>query len=210
MSTTKPLRTGSRQKRSAILRAARELFVADGFDRTSVDAVAARARVSKRTVYDYFGDKQSLLEAVFDQLGTSLLATIRSTLADTLDSVTSTEQLEPALVGFSLRIATDWLDSAEFTGLQRLARTDAERLPPEQDRPLANAPEEAIGERFAALDHAGMLEVPDPRLAADHYIGLTFSATRNRLGTTNAAEDDRVEDLVTEGVRAFLRAYRAD
>lgn len=209
MPTTKPLRAGSGPKRSAILRAARELFVADGFDRTSVDAVAARARVSKRTVYDYFGDKQSLLEAVFDELGMSLLATIRSTLADALDPVTSTEQLEPALVDFSLRIATDWLDSAEFAGLQRLARAHAERLPPTQDRPLADAPEEAIVERFAALAEAGMLEVRDPRLAADHYIGLTFSATLNRLGTANAAEDDRVEHLVTEGVRAFLRAYRA-
>lgn len=210
MPMTKPLRTGSGPKRSAILRAARELFVADGFDRTSVDAVAARAHVSKRTVYDYFGDKQNLLEAVFDELGTSLLATIRSTLAGALDPVTSTEQLEPALVDFSLRIATDWLDSAEFAGLQRLARIDAERLPPTQDRALADAPEEAIGECFAALADAGMLEVPDPRLAADHYIGLTFSATLNRLGTAKVAEDDRVEDLVTEGVRAFLRAYRTN
>lgn len=32
-------------------------------DRSSVDAIAARAEVSKRTVHDYFGDKQTLLKA---------------------------------------------------------------------------------------------------------------------------------------------------
>ena len=60
-SAPKALREGSTQKRSAILTAARDLFLADGFDRSSVDAVAARAGVSKRTVYDYFGDKEALL-----------------------------------------------------------------------------------------------------------------------------------------------------
>ena len=84
MPTTKTLREGSTQKRAAILTAARELFLSDGFDRTSVDAVAARAGVSKRTVYDYFGDKQTLLQAVVDGVGLSLITTIGRILHDTL------------------------------------------------------------------------------------------------------------------------------
>lgn len=208
MSTSKTLRTGSPQKRSAILLAARELFVTDGFDRSSVDAIAALAGVSKRTVYDYFGDKQTLLRAVFDGLGQSLLATIRSTLDDTLGDVAAADQLEPALIDFSMRIANDWLDSADYATLQGLARTDSERLPSSKDSPLSDEPEEAIGARFATLADAGLLEVPDARLAADHYIGLTFAATINRLGTANAAADSRVRPLIVAGVRAFLRAYR--
>lgn len=209
MSTSKTLRTGSPQKRSSILLAARELFVTDGFDRSSVDAIAALAGVSKRTVYDYFGDKQTLLLAVFDSLGQSLLATIRSTLDDTLGDVTDTDQLEPALIDFSTRIANDWLDSADHATLQRLVRTDSDHLPSSKDSPLSDEPEEAIGARFAILADAGLLDVPDARLAADHYIGLTFAATINRLGTANAAADARVQPLIVDGVRAFLRAYRA-
>ncbi|MFD0392089.1 TetR/AcrR family transcriptional regulator [Streptomyces nogalater] len=91
--TTKPLREGSARKRAAILSAARELFLADGFDRTSVDAVAARAKVSKRTVYDYFGDKQTLLRAVVDAIGESMISMIRRTLDDTLDD--HTEAMRP-------------------------------------------------------------------------------------------------------------------
>lgn len=207
MPTAKTLREGSAQKRAAILSAARELFLADGFDRTSVDAVAARAEVSKRTLYDYFGDKQTLLQAVFDAVGQSLLATIRRTLDDTLNGLTDAAELEPALVTFSMRIATDMLDSAEYTTLQRLVRTGSRHLPNAADHALIDAPEEAMGDRFAALSSAGLLDVPDARLAADHFIALTFGVTISRLGSANAAEDTRVRPLIVEGVRAFLRAY---
>ena len=110
-----------------------------------------------------------------------------------------------------MRIANDWLDSADYATLQGLARTDSERLlPSSKDSPLSDEPEEAIGARFATLADAGLLEVPDARLqAADHYIGLQpCAATINRLGTANAAADSRVQPLIVAGVRAFLRAYR--
>ncbi|MGP3992152.1 TetR/AcrR family transcriptional regulator, partial [Streptomyces sp. 3N207] len=129
MPTTKTLREGSARKRAAILTAARELFLADGFDRTSVDAVAARAEVSKRTVYDYFGDKQTLLQAVLDAVGQSLITTIRHTLDDTLTDHTEAAELEDALVTFSMRIATDMLGSAEYATLQRLVRAESGHLP---------------------------------------------------------------------------------
>lgn len=208
MPTEKTLRTGSAQKRTSILTAARELFVSDGFDRSSVDAVAARAGVSKRTVYDYFGDKQGLLQAVFDGVGQSLLGTIRQTLDDTLDGIGDADALEPALIDFAMRIATDWLDSADYAALQRLVGTGSDQLPDTEDRALTDAPEDAIGERFAALAEAGLLDVPDPRLAADHFIVLTFGVALNRFGSANAAEDSRVQPLISEGVRTFLRAYR--
>ena len=50
-------RQRSESKQTAILDAAERLFVADGYELTSVDAIAAAAGVSKRTVYDHFGDK---------------------------------------------------------------------------------------------------------------------------------------------------------
>jgi TetR/AcrR family transcriptional repressor of mexJK operon len=209
MPTEKTLRAGSAHKRAAILSSARELFLTEGFDRSSVDAVAARAGVSKRTVYDYFGDKQTLLHAVFDTVGQSLLATVRHTIEDTLDGLTDAAELEPVLVEFSMRIATDMLDSAEYTTLQRFVRTASGHLPEIEDRALTDAPEEALGERFAALGEAGLLDVPDPRLAADHFIALTFGVALSRLGSANAANDPRVRTLIVEGVRTFLRAYRA-
>jgi TetR/AcrR family transcriptional repressor of mexJK operon len=52
-------------KRTAILDAAKRMFVRDGFERVSMDHIAAEAGVSKLTVYSHFGDKESLFaEAV--------------------------------------------------------------------------------------------------------------------------------------------------
>ncbi|MBB4710324.1 TetR/AcrR family transcriptional regulator [Streptomyces luteogriseus] len=210
MPTTKTLREGSTQKRAAILTAARELFLSDGFDRTSVDAVAARAGVSKRTVYDYFGDKQTLLQAVVDGVGQSLITTIGRILDDTLTEPTEAIDLEDVLVTFSMRIATDMLGSAEYATLQRLVRTQFGQLPNGGENSMADTPDEALAERFAAFAAAGLLDVPDARLAADQFIALTFGVALNRFGSANAAEDTRVRPLVVEGVRTFLRAYRAE
>ncbi|MEU4828705.1 TetR/AcrR family transcriptional regulator [Actinomadura citrea] len=208
MPTTKTLRTGSMRKRAAILAAARELFLGDGFDRSSVDAVAARAKVSKRTVYDYFGDKQTLLKAVVDDIGQSLINAIQRTLDDTLTDRTEAADLEDALVTFSMRIATDMLGSAEYATLQRLVRAESGHLPRRGYSSMANSPDEALAERFAAFAESGLLNVPDPRLAADQFIALTFGVALDRLGSANAAEDTRVQPLLVEGVRTFLRAYR--
>ncbi|MFE7129829.1 TetR/AcrR family transcriptional regulator [Streptomyces sp. NPDC057638] len=206
--TTKPLREGATPKRAAILTAARELFLADGFDRSSVDAVAARAGVSKRTVYDYFGDKRTLLRAVVDAVGQSLVTTIRRTLDETLSDVTRDAELEEALVTFSMRIATDMLDSAEYATLRRLVGAESGHLPHRGYNPMADTPDEVIAARFAALTTAGLLDAPDPRLAADQFTALTFGVALDRLGSANAAADSRVRPLIVEGVRTFLRAYR--
>jgi AcrR family transcriptional regulator len=51
------------QTRTDILRAAIELFIAQGFAQTTVKQVADRAEVSEQTVYNVFGDKIGLLHA---------------------------------------------------------------------------------------------------------------------------------------------------
>ena len=52
-------------KRAAILDAAKRMFVSHGFERVSMDQIAAEAGVSKLTVYSHFGDKDRLFaEAV--------------------------------------------------------------------------------------------------------------------------------------------------
>lgn len=54
----------SRSKRELIMAAAVDLLLANGYERTSMDAVAAKAGVSKTTVYAHFSDKLKLFHAV--------------------------------------------------------------------------------------------------------------------------------------------------
>jgi len=52
--------------RHAVLDAARELFLAQGYGATTVDQIAERAGVSKPTVFTAVGNKQAVLAAVRD------------------------------------------------------------------------------------------------------------------------------------------------
>jgi TetR/AcrR family transcriptional repressor of mexJK operon len=208
--TSKVLREGSATKRAAILRAARDLFLADGFERTSVDAVAARAAVSKRTVYDYFGDKRALLLAVVEQGARSLMDDIQLAIDENLIEVTD---LEAAMIAFANHIATSTIGSSDYSMLIRLITTESAQLPALSDHWLSNAPEDAIAERLAQFDRDGLLRVPNPRVAADHFNALTFLLALNSLrrpgGPLHEPNDDgpRIQQVIVDGVRAFLRAY---
>ena len=53
--------TSKDRKRARILKAATELFIAQGYRKTSVDEIAQRAEVAKGTVYLHFENKADLL-----------------------------------------------------------------------------------------------------------------------------------------------------
>lgn len=54
--------------REHILDKAKEAFLEAGFERTSMDAVAARAKTSKRSLYAHFSTKEALFLAVIDHV----------------------------------------------------------------------------------------------------------------------------------------------
>lgn len=69
----RPYRLGRRQlaidrTRARILKAARALLTAPGATAFGIDAVARRARVTRATVYQRFGSRAKLLEALFDDM----------------------------------------------------------------------------------------------------------------------------------------------
>ena len=61
-------RTKSEEKTAAILEGAMKEFLKNGYAATSMDKVAKSAGVSKATVYSHFGDKESLFNAVMQDL----------------------------------------------------------------------------------------------------------------------------------------------
>ncbi len=53
-------------KTGAILRSAAEVFAEQGYQATTMDAIAERAGTGKGTIYEYFRNKQELFFGVFD------------------------------------------------------------------------------------------------------------------------------------------------
>ncbi len=56
----------ARRRRAAVLRACRELLLAEGYQATTMRAVAAQAGVSPETVYKTYGNKPGLMKALWD------------------------------------------------------------------------------------------------------------------------------------------------
>jgi AcrR family transcriptional regulator len=59
---------------AAIVKAAKRIFGERGFGATTMDDIAAGARVAKGAVYHHFKTKEALFEAVFEQVSRELVA----------------------------------------------------------------------------------------------------------------------------------------
>ena len=74
--------------RSAILDAALELFGSDGYDVSSIDAIAKRARVSKGAFYHHFSDKKAIFDEVLrEQMRLGTAEVVEAMVAAQGDSV---------------------------------------------------------------------------------------------------------------------------
>ena len=70
----------SAQRREQLIATGRSLFAERGFDATSIEEVAARAKVSKPVVYEHFGGKEGLYAVVVDREVRSLLDRVTNAL----------------------------------------------------------------------------------------------------------------------------------
>lgn len=194
----------SERRRDAIGRAALTLFASDGYERTSVDAIAAEAGVSKRAVYSDYGDKENLFLSVVRETYDRMLARISEIV-----ECTAWEQDVPfALTGCVTEITHSIVRAPERATLARLLITEAPHFPVLIDLLHERAVTPIIAAPLARLGHAGLLAIPDPAQAAAHLAALTFEQvnTRSLMGTVPLSEEE-TSHLLASGVRVFLRAY---
>jgi TetR/AcrR family transcriptional regulator of autoinduction and epiphytic fitness len=98
------------RKREAIVQAAIVEFRANGFDATSVDNVAARAEVSKRTLYNHFPSKDELFAEILRVLWHS--STSREDLPYRADAPLREQLLELVMQKMALLADESFLDLA--------------------------------------------------------------------------------------------------
>jgi TetR/AcrR family transcriptional repressor of mexJK operon len=69
-------------KHDAITQAASEMFLAEGFERVTLDQIAQRAGVSKQTIYSHFADKEALFKAICTELTERLTIPLRKSASE--------------------------------------------------------------------------------------------------------------------------------
>lgn len=96
-------RRAPEQRRAVVVAAARELFLANGVEPTSVDAIARRAGVAKGTVYLSFPTKQHLVRAIEEEFDALILDRLHAATATSPpDAATAAAAWCTALVQASL------------------------------------------------------------------------------------------------------------
>jgi AcrR family transcriptional regulator len=85
-STTSLARLPREERRAQVLRAAREVFVAQGYHTAAMDDIAERAGVSKPVLYQHFPGKLDLYVALLDDGIAVLLETLSAAIAATTDN----------------------------------------------------------------------------------------------------------------------------
>jgi AcrR family transcriptional regulator len=202
-------RSVSERKRDEIRRAALSLFVQDGYERTSVDAIAAEAEVSKRTIYNHFGDKENLFLTVVQDTIAGMLGLVREIVDGALGDVSDAAALEPALVAGLLELARTVTQLPERAALIRLIIAEAPRYPmlaqPWRNRGTVT---DTIARPLARLAGLGLLTIDDPVQATQHLTALTLNQlnARSLFGTLPIA-DAETEQVIRSGVHVFLLAY---
>jgi len=200
----RPSRLESVQLSDRILDVATTLFLGHGFGATSIEAVARRAGISKRTFYHRFRGKEVLFEAVVRRLierwtppfdaalfeGASLAETLRRAAEYMLDVALTPE----ALALHRIVVA----EATRFPGLARIlhelgAASGIERIARVIERRVSS----------------GELRAIDPAFAAEQFILMVVSGPRRRaLGLGPPLTPAELRDWLDQCVGLFLDGCR--
>lgn len=198
---------GSERKRIVIAQAALRLFLRDGFARTSVDAIAEEAGVSKRTIYNHYGDKENLFLSVIADTSDSLITVVVQLTEKYLTDLPD-DGVEQGIIAFAGAAALLAARSSERAALIRLMIAEASHFPEVAEQMRPRGVTAAIAERLTRLDARGLLDVPEPEEAANHLFALTMGQMNNRsFYGSLPLPDEEITRMATSGARAFLRAY---
>lgn len=153
-----------------ILRAAKRAFLRHGYDSVSMDAIAEEAATTKRTLYNHFGSKEQLFEAVVRFVA-------RINAANLVESFAAELVPSEAVVQFCLRYAY-WSGFPDAIALQRIVIALAPRLP-----------------QYAKLLHSETYAPAEANLAA--FVAAHFPASMWAAWDTPAAFAQALMNAVT-------------
>lgn len=181
-----PIRTrDAAATRRALLAAARELFASEGFDRTTVRAVADRAGVNQALLFRYFGNKEGLFaEAIRDDALAVLASGPRRELLERIVAAVFDETSTP--------------DSGPMLAVLRGASTS--QIGAEVRLELADAYTSAFADLVDTPDRA------DAVLRAELFLSwlLGISLLRSAEVPGHGVDDEAAQAHVLRAARALL------
>lgn len=190
-------------RRRKILDVARDLFVEHGFEQTSLDMIISKTGGSRRNIYDLFGNKDGLFEAVMtDQLQTVLART--HVPKEIAEDRPVREQLEQ----IGLNFLNGLLQPEVLRTLRQFIVASGDR-PQLGDRAFAAGPAVLYGQLEAYFEQmvaADRLLLPDTAAAARILAEMFKGGMELRAMMTGDLDipNKQIEDHVHKAVDLFL------
>ena len=190
MTVTRARRTESEAvRRAQLLKAARKVFRAKGYERASVSEIVREAGLAKGTFYVYFPAKRDAAISLRD----GLMETMAQAVAMAIESRTSFEDRLESLIAAVFKVARKNVD------LFKLAFIGADESHPEMHSESAEHASflKALTHLFSDAVEAGEMEAMDPGIAARLAIGLLQHAVIEAFVSGESDESVRLEQGVT-------------
>jgi AcrR family transcriptional regulator len=207
----RPSREDAEQLRETIIAVATEMFLEQGYGATSIDAIARRARISKRTFYHRFRDKAELFGAVVHDVVARLRPpnAVDSAGMAALFAGAALEDILLRVAGLMLRAAL----SPAAIALQRVILSELPRFP-ELAAVVAGegTRQEAVNHIAALLERerqTGGVAFDQPSFAAEQFLQMVVSLPQRRaLGLGTPMSESELESWARQTVRLFLNGCR--
>jgi TetR/AcrR family transcriptional regulator of autoinduction and epiphytic fitness len=196
-------RSVSEQKRLAILEAAKEIFVEQGFLATSMDAVAMKANVSKRTLYNHFPSKEELFSSIILQL----LSYTQEIMQQAFDP---NRPVRDQLIEIA-ELKTQLFTNEDTLPITRLILSETIRDPEKMLNVLSKIEESeaCFFEFLEQATHKGALKITNPQRAATQF----FSLIKGELfwpmiiKGQELPDDETCQQVIEQAVDIFLSYY---
>lgn len=184
----RPKVSSDEQQAAAVVAEARRIFIEQGYERMTMDGIAARCRMSKRTIYQLFASKQAVMKAVIEDHRAQIFG-----LPGDYDGLPLEEALSQIF-----RINVDGDDDLQRWAVLRAIKAEAAKSEELLAIIRANTADLIPGmlaDWIAEQAGRGRIAVPDPARAAKILLDMVFGCVfdkNGRLCEWPDAEDRRV------------------
>jgi len=191
-----------RVKNEAILEAAADILSERGLS-APMAMIARRAKVSKQTIYNHYGAKLDLIQALVQRRVDAMTAP--------LSAANSTASAEDTLTAFAT-VLLKLVSPPNGSRILRLTIQSSGEMPELARDVFAAGPRAAVKRlsQFMAQEmKAGRLEASDPVEAAEIFQGMTAGhrQTAALLGCAIDLDEIDIEPMARRCARRFLKAY---
>jgi TetR/AcrR family transcriptional regulator of autoinduction and epiphytic fitness len=189
------------KKRAVIIKGAEDIFLSMGYELASMDKIAAKAGVSKRTVYNHFESKENLFEVIVDNLLAQRqnLKTIKYDRQKTIEEqLLAFAESEIFLIDSPRR-----LELSRFLTITFLKDLDYQKKTVAKYPPMYNM----LIEWLKEAEDDGRIKANNLLMSARIFYALVVGAITWPVLFTDGLNKEAVKPMLDEVIAVFLARY---